>query len=252
VGDGAVVVGARAQLLSSTGTNTSSTYDMGPETAQQGPDGGNGVVIHTAPMYSVPVKTPKQRPDENNVYDMQVPGMKSKRAGAAAAGAPTPSSTAAAGAPKLCTRPSPSGDTCKNAALPGGGWLFCKGHTCPECDAGKSSSDVGCPAHNTAAPAGSNSSTIVYAVPADDGPDDAGADGGGATNNGVYYDADAVPGEATVPANTGVYYDADAVPAEGGGGNHAVAAAAASAVYTDNGEYYDASNLMPPRDDFDS
>ena len=59
------------------------------------------------------------------------------------------SSTATNVSSKLCTRPSPtSGTTCKNAALPGGGWLFCKGHTCPECDAGKSSSAVGCPANN--------------------------------------------------------------------------------------------------------
>jgi hypothetical protein len=87
VGDGAVMVGARAQLQSSTATNASSTYDMGPETTQQGPGDGNGVVVHAAPMYSVPVKIPKQRPDENNVYDMQVPGKKSKRA-VAAAGAP--------------------------------------------------------------------------------------------------------------------------------------------------------------------
>jgi hypothetical protein len=133
---------------------------------------------------------------------------------------------------KLCTRPSPTGGTCKNIALPGGGGLFCKGHTCPECDVGKSSSAVGCPAHSTAAPAGSSNSTIVYAVPADDGPDDGGADGGGANDAGVYYDADAVPGEATIPANNGVYYDADAVPAEGGGETHAVAAAAVPAQST--------------------
>jgi hypothetical protein len=144
-------------------------------------------------------------------------------------------STATNASIKLCTRPSPtSGTTCKNVALPGGGWLFCKGHTCPECDAGKSSSAVGCPAHSNAGPAGSSNSTIVYAVPADDGPNDTGADGGGANNAGLYYDA-------------------DAVHVDGGGGNHAVAAAAAaSAVYTDTGEYYDASNLMPSRDDFDN
>jgi hypothetical protein len=56
----------------------------------------------------------------------------------------------------------------------------------------------------------------------------------------------------TIPTNNGLCYDADAVPVDGVGGNHAVAAAAASTVYTDNGEYYDASNLMPPRDDFDN
>jgi hypothetical protein len=48
---------------------------------------------------------------------------------------------------KTCTRSAPTGGTCSNKALPGGSGLFCKSHTCPECGAGKSSSEFGCPAH---------------------------------------------------------------------------------------------------------
>ena len=116
-----------------------------------------------------------------------------------------------AGGAGRCTRQSLTSGTCKNTALRGGGGLFCKGHTCPQCDAGKSSSDVGCPAHSNAAPTGSSNSTTVYAVPADDAGAD--SDGDRANNAGVHYFAVSVPVEATVPTNNGVYSDGDAVPA---------------------------------------
>ena len=51
-------------------------------------------------------------------------------------------------AKKKCTRPTPTGGTCKNNALPAGG-QFCTLHACPECDAGKSGPALGCPAHMT-------------------------------------------------------------------------------------------------------
>jgi hypothetical protein len=282
VGEGAVVVGGRAQLpstatsndvydeaslyASNNGTikdisNNTVIYDMGPESEQQaqrqrgsGGGGGSGgsAVVHAPPAYAVPVKRPKSRPDENNTYDMQVPGKKSKGAaatssaqaakeaaaasstgtrpdennvydmqvpgkknkGAAAATAarvakeatsggggeekgegavgtphsyvnvidvPPPDAGGAAAAStrpltklekmnalvaaepsigeggggselrhssaaKKCTRPAPTGGTCTNAVLPGGG-QFCKSHACPECGAGKSSSVAGCPMH---------------------------------------------------------------------------------------------------------
>jgi hypothetical protein len=45
-----------------------------------------------------------------------------------------------------CARPSPTGGTCKTAALPGRN--LCQKHACPECSASKSSSASGCPAHD--------------------------------------------------------------------------------------------------------
>jgi len=51
----------------------------------------------------------------------------------------------AATARRQCSRPSPSGGTCKTAPLPGKS--LCHNHTCPECGASKSSSASGCPAH---------------------------------------------------------------------------------------------------------
>jgi hypothetical protein len=164
VGGGAVVVGGRAQLPSSatsndvydeaslyasnngstsTSTSTSNTaiYEMGPESEQQGQQrGGGGVVVHAPPAYAVPAKKLKSRPDENNTYDMQVPGKKSiPKATAAAAGR----------AKKKCTRPAPSGGTCTNPVLPDNG-QFCNAHACPECGEGKSSAVAGCAAHLTA------------------------------------------------------------------------------------------------------
>lgn len=48
-----------------------------------------------------------------------------------------------------CSRPSPSGGSCKNVAVTG--TLFCKGHTCPTqgCPAGKSARESACPAHTS-------------------------------------------------------------------------------------------------------
>jgi hypothetical protein len=141
--------GSSATTCTSTASSSgnSTIYDMGPESEQQGRqqhDGGGGAAVHA----------PKSRPDENNVYDMQVPGMKSKGAAAATAarvateaGSGSGAGAGGGGAAKQCTRPSPTGGTCTNKALPGGGGLFCKAHTCPECGAGKSSSEFGCPAH---------------------------------------------------------------------------------------------------------
>jgi hypothetical protein len=200
LGNGAVVVGARAQLPGSatsnavydgvsqpTNNNTGNTavYDMGPESEQQTQQQqqqqqrGAGVVVHAPPAYAVPVKILKSRPDENNLYDMQVPGKKSAGAAAATAArvareaaAATASSSgirpdenntydmqvpgkksnpaAGGGAAKKqkCTRPSPTGEICKKNALPSGG-MFCVLHACPECGAGKSSSAPGCPEHTT-------------------------------------------------------------------------------------------------------
>jgi hypothetical protein len=51
-------------------------------------------------------------------------------------------------AAKKCTRPAPTGGTCKKDALPGGG-VFCVLHACPECGAEKSGSAPGCLAHLT-------------------------------------------------------------------------------------------------------
>jgi hypothetical protein len=193
VGDGVVLVGGRAQLPSTatnnatydgtnqyqhTGSSNTAVYDMGPESERQGQhQRRGGVVIHAPPAYAMPVKTPTARPDENNTYDMQVPGKKSAgaagggRGGTTAAttnarppmidgnntydmqvpGKKSKGATAAATvtqAPKkTCTRSAPTGGTCTNTALPGGGGLFCKGLACPECGAGKSSSEFGCPAH---------------------------------------------------------------------------------------------------------
>ena len=46
-----------------------------------------------------------------------------------------------------CTRPSPSGGSCKNDAVKGS--FFCTRHTCsePGCEAGKSAKETACPAH---------------------------------------------------------------------------------------------------------
>ena len=57
------------------------------------------------------------------------------------------SSRVAASNADTCTRPSPSGGTCKNRATPG--TLFCKGHTCPAqgCTAEKSTKMATCPSH---------------------------------------------------------------------------------------------------------
>ena len=61
---------------------------------------------------------------------------------------PSPSSSKKIGSAK-CTRPSPSGGSCKNDAVEG--TLFCTGHTCsaPGCTAGKSGREAACPAHTT-------------------------------------------------------------------------------------------------------
>jgi hypothetical protein len=134
LGNGAVLVGARAELPAD-GSNNNAVYDMGPESQQH--DGGR-IVVHAPPAYSVPVKTPKLRTGGSNVQNVQVAGKQSKA---------TPSGSGAKKkTKKKCTRPSPAGGTCKHAALPGGG-MFCAKHACPECGAGKSSAESGCAAH---------------------------------------------------------------------------------------------------------
>jgi hypothetical protein len=55
---------------------------------------------------------------------------------------------------RKCTRPAPSGGTCKNKATLQSGGLFCKGHTCPECGEVKGNAAAGCPKHATSASAG--------------------------------------------------------------------------------------------------
>ena len=106
--------------------------------------------------------------DGNNHYDMTPPGQRS-------------SSAAASSAAGKCTRPSPSGGTCKNKATPG--TLFCRGHTCPVqgCTAGKSAKMATCPLHV-------HSSTAAGPRPAE---------------GEVFYDASAGTGDgayAEVPA----------------------------------------------------
>ena len=50
------------------------------------------------------------------------------------------------GASKVqCQRPSPGGGMCKNSVI--NGTPFCKGHTCPSCQASKSSAEPFCPRH---------------------------------------------------------------------------------------------------------
>jgi hypothetical protein len=81
--------------------------------------------------------------------------------------------------------------------------------------------------------------------------------GPGANNVGGYYDAAdvvyAVPavdgsgaGASAGAGSTGGYYDADDAASISVGQG----AVGVSTVYVDNGEYYDAANMMPPRNDF--
>jgi hypothetical protein len=132
VSGGAVVMGGRSQLPSSAtsnatydeaslyASNSSNTaiYEMGPESKQQGqqPRGAGGrVIIHAPPAYTVPVKTPKLRADGNNVYDMQVPGMKSK----AAAATTTTTQLAAASPPTASTAARPDENNMYDMQVPG-------------------------------------------------------------------------------------------------------------------------------------
>jgi hypothetical protein len=142
-----------------TGVNEGNGYEDTP--TADGPDQqqANGAESEDAIAASaVGAPTANARPpmvDENNVYDMQVPGKKSKGAAAATAariareGGGEGAGAGGHAALTMCTRPSPAGGTCKNNALLGGAGLFCVVHTCPECGAGKSGSAPGCPAHLT-------------------------------------------------------------------------------------------------------
>ena len=86
---------------------------------------------------------------------------------------------------------------------------------------------------------GGGASSIIYAVPLEDGEDGASAVARGLNQSSAYYDADPVPSEATVAARDGlrpavgeVFYDAF-----GGGADSATHASSPSALHSTGAIY---------------